>query len=639
MQVNGATQSLLTVQVFRQAVALQAYGSHIDVVAVWQVPVPLQDRAGRQRRARAARRPAGRPRGVAPAAARAVAEAVVPAAVHALVGALAQRVLPGRDVGAGAERAGDGARLAGPGARARAADALLAQVGHALAGGGAGVPVGFLVHTPVTQTLGAAQSASAVHDVLHTLVAQVYVPHDDVSPRQVPVPLHVRAGVNVVPLQLAATHTVPPAYSRQAPPPSQKPSAPQVAGRCRRTGRADRRPPAPACTCPPCPVSPHERQLPGAGRGSRSLLAEAARALARRRARRAVRALAAASAGADVGRHAVRVGRQVTQAGAGGAAVVGAAGGGRPVPQTPVPSQVRAGVNASRCRSTPRRCAAGVAAARAAAVAGAVGAAARRRPVGALAQGVGAGGDRRAGPDRPGQRARPAGAGAGGRAADALLAQVGVALGGAAQRRRALLPQLPARQVFGPVQSADVVHVVRQPPRRRTRRDRRSTATSSGRRRCRCRSAGREGRAACSWRAQVGAGATGGSRRAVAHPSVPQPAAPVSVHWSSGSWRRGRGCRCRRCPRARRSGRCRCSWSCSRRLAGRGPRRTRRRRARGAQRLLGALAGVADVGRGAVGVGGAGGQAGAAGAAVVGAARHRRRRRAGAGAVAGALRR
>ena len=40
-------------------------------------------------------------------------------------------------------------------------------------------PVGFLVHTPITQTLGAAQSASAVHDVLHTLVAQVYVPHDD----------------------------------------------------------------------------------------------------------------------------------------------------------------------------------------------------------------------------------------------------------------------------------------------------------------------------------------------------------------------------------------------------------------------------------------------------------------------------
>lgn len=40
-------------------------------------------------------------------------------------------------------------------------------------------PVGFLVQTPITQTLGAAHSASAVHDVRHTLVAQVYVPHDD----------------------------------------------------------------------------------------------------------------------------------------------------------------------------------------------------------------------------------------------------------------------------------------------------------------------------------------------------------------------------------------------------------------------------------------------------------------------------
>jgi len=45
MQVNGATQSALTVHVVRQAVALHVYGLHIDVVAVWQVPVPLHDRA------------------------------------------------------------------------------------------------------------------------------------------------------------------------------------------------------------------------------------------------------------------------------------------------------------------------------------------------------------------------------------------------------------------------------------------------------------------------------------------------------------------------------------------------------------------------------------------------------------------
>jgi len=30
--------------VVRQAVPVHAYGSHIDVVAAWQVPVPLHDR-------------------------------------------------------------------------------------------------------------------------------------------------------------------------------------------------------------------------------------------------------------------------------------------------------------------------------------------------------------------------------------------------------------------------------------------------------------------------------------------------------------------------------------------------------------------------------------------------------------------
>src|SRR5207344_2146919 len=45
LQVNGATQSASTVHVFLHALAPHAYGLHIDVVAVWQVPVPLQDRA------------------------------------------------------------------------------------------------------------------------------------------------------------------------------------------------------------------------------------------------------------------------------------------------------------------------------------------------------------------------------------------------------------------------------------------------------------------------------------------------------------------------------------------------------------------------------------------------------------------
>ena len=45
---------------------------------------------------------------------------------------------------------------------------------------------------------------------------------------QVPAPSQVRGGVNVVPLQVEAVQVVPVAYLRQAPPPSQVPSVPQV---------------------------------------------------------------------------------------------------------------------------------------------------------------------------------------------------------------------------------------------------------------------------------------------------------------------------------------------------------------------------------------------------------------------------
>ena len=44
MQVLGDTHSASTVQVLRQAAPPQAYGSHVDVVAAWQVPLPLHDR-------------------------------------------------------------------------------------------------------------------------------------------------------------------------------------------------------------------------------------------------------------------------------------------------------------------------------------------------------------------------------------------------------------------------------------------------------------------------------------------------------------------------------------------------------------------------------------------------------------------
>jgi hypothetical protein len=51
---------------------------------------------------------------------------------------------------------------------------------------------------------------------------------DIVAAWQVPVPLHVRAEVNVEPVQLAAAHCVPAPYIRQAPPPLHVPSVPHV---------------------------------------------------------------------------------------------------------------------------------------------------------------------------------------------------------------------------------------------------------------------------------------------------------------------------------------------------------------------------------------------------------------------------
>ena len=75
-------------------------------------------------------------------------------------------------------------------------------------------------------------------------------------------PLHVRAGVNVVPLQLAATHTVPLAYRRQPPPPSQKPSAPQVEAPLSAHCPSGSAPAATSVHVPAVPVIPHDRQLP-----------------------------------------------------------------------------------------------------------------------------------------------------------------------------------------------------------------------------------------------------------------------------------------------------------------------------------------------------------------------------------------
>jgi hypothetical protein len=92
------------------------------------------------------------------------------------------------------------------------------------------VPLGRFVQTPFAQMFGETQSAVTVHDVLHAPVPHAYGSHIDVvAAWQVPAPLQARADVSVDPVQLAATHVVPPAYSRQPPAPSQVPSVPQPA--------------------------------------------------------------------------------------------------------------------------------------------------------------------------------------------------------------------------------------------------------------------------------------------------------------------------------------------------------------------------------------------------------------------------
>ena len=90
-------------------------------------------------------------------------------------------------------------------------------------------PIGFLPQLPVMQVLGALQSpltvqvARQVPVVPQTYGSQVF----GVAARQLPVPLHARAGVCVTPVHVSVAHIVPAAYRRQAPAPSHIPSVPQ----------------------------------------------------------------------------------------------------------------------------------------------------------------------------------------------------------------------------------------------------------------------------------------------------------------------------------------------------------------------------------------------------------------------------
>jgi hypothetical protein len=80
------------------------------------------------------------------------------------------------------------------------------------------------------QMFGERQSAFAVHVVLHAVGPQTNGVQFDVDTVwHVPVPLQVRAGVAVDPVQLAPTQVVPATYRRHAPAPLQVPSLPQLA--------------------------------------------------------------------------------------------------------------------------------------------------------------------------------------------------------------------------------------------------------------------------------------------------------------------------------------------------------------------------------------------------------------------------
>jgi hypothetical protein len=92
-------------------------------------------------------------------------------------------------------------------------------------------PVGFNVHVPALQMLGATQSASAVQVVRQAAPAasHLYFPHAlVVAAAQTPAPSQARDDVNVDPLQLAAAQDVPMTYLRHAPAPLHVPSLPHV---------------------------------------------------------------------------------------------------------------------------------------------------------------------------------------------------------------------------------------------------------------------------------------------------------------------------------------------------------------------------------------------------------------------------
>lgn len=124
-------------------------------------------------------------------------------------------------------------------------------------------PIGFLPQLPEMQVLGATQSALEAHVVLQAPVPQTNGSHEaGVAATQAPMPLQVRAGVNVVPVQAAPAHTVPAPYRRQPPDPSQVPSVPQLAAPLSVHWPSGSWPTGTRVQLPALPDSAQERQVP-----------------------------------------------------------------------------------------------------------------------------------------------------------------------------------------------------------------------------------------------------------------------------------------------------------------------------------------------------------------------------------------
>lgn len=124
--------------------------------------------------------------------------------------------------------------------------------------------IGFLPQLPPMQVFWPVQSVVAVQVVLQAPP----VPHTNGSHCdgdvvwQVPVPLHVRAGEYVDPTQVAVAQTVPVAYSRQPPVPSQVPSVPQPAAPLSVHWLRGSAPTGANVHVPALPASAHDRQVP-----------------------------------------------------------------------------------------------------------------------------------------------------------------------------------------------------------------------------------------------------------------------------------------------------------------------------------------------------------------------------------------